>query len=168
MCNIWGLQWPSIPFPQDLLFPWENGVEILKAPPQFAGVAGERTATFWQLKEATNTKPTRKNCAARSGNARVLRVGLRQSGSLRGPCSFPSSLPWFICTQVNCKAFWVSLFSTTAANHAQCPCATLLSPPPRPREAPAGREFSGPLCNLGILGPDLPPRSRPRCLNTAY
>lgn len=39
------------------LFPWERGLGTRKAPPQFAGVAGECAATFWQLKRGWKRQP---------------------------------------------------------------------------------------------------------------
>lgn len=40
------------------LFPWERGLGTRKAPPQFAGVAGEcAAATFWQLKRGWKRQP---------------------------------------------------------------------------------------------------------------
>lgn len=63
------------------------------------------------VEEATQSaRPTRKNCAARSGcwGRAGHQGGVRQATSPCGPCAFPSSLPWFICSQDNCKAFWVS------------------------------------------------------------
>lgn len=82
MCNIWGLRWPSIPFPQDILFPRESGLGTPKTPPQFAGVAGERTATFWQLKRRWRRLPRAPDqqertvpLGAAAGDARVIRVG---------------------------------------------------------------------------------------------
>ena len=138
MSNIWGLGWPFIPFPQDLLFPWESGVGILKAPPQFAGVAGERTATFWQLKEATrSTKPTRKNCAARSGNARVLGVGcarqLLPATLACSPALFGSSALRLIVKLSGCPYSPLLLRTTLGARVPLCSHRRPTLERPRPR-----------------------------------
>lgn len=52
------------------LFPWERGLGTRKASPQFAGVAGEYTATFWQQKRGWKRQsraPDRQERAVRQG-----------------------------------------------------------------------------------------------------
>lgn len=97
------------------------------------------------LEEATQSaRPTRKSCAAGKEQPLGTRSspGWGEAGkrSPHDPCIYPtppSCLPWLICSQANCKAFWVSgcPHSHPPLQNTRCPrlssphaCAVLRAP----------------------------------------
>lgn len=170
------LRWPPTPFPKTV--PLGEGTGDLQSPSPVCRHRGWMRSYLLAaeegLEEATQSaRSTRKSCAA----GREQPLGTRSSPgwgatgkrSPHNPCVYPtppSCLLWLICSQANCKAFWVSGWpplTSIAAKHSRCPS---LSSPARPRMAPAKRVLYSE--HPGILGPHLPGWARAPCLTPDY
>lgn len=91
------LRWPPTPFPKTV--PLGEGTGDLQSPSQFAGIAGECAATFWQLKRGWKRQPRapdqQERAVRQAGSSRWGRVvpqdGVRRASAL--PTTLAYTLP---------------------------------------------------------------------------